>query len=210
MPYKFDRSATKKLLADKDTFAFTFMCILLEAYGSEVLDEEIEIISENIKDDFDVRISEEAENRINAAITAIKTDLPLRSFSIFRNVALALATGNIGPEDEQYDDELNACEILWCLYEMALLRSESVEEIKENLSPYVVDKINDVLDDEAEEKDDVAENTEEGVEAITQAQQEVYYNKYVTVSMFELIRQLGALGVSEGDRAAIIENFKVK
>lgn len=205
--FPFNEYAAKKLLGSRDTFAFVLMTILLSKYDTDIFDEEIEVIAAQIKDDFDVDIPEEVENRINAAITVLTTDLPMVSYHVFKAVAMAFAEGNIGTEEDREDEELNVCEILWALQEMALLRGQTMEEVKQELRPYVVDDLNNIIDDEAEDIDEVEETDEEGLEAITAAGKDPYYWKYTVESMKELIEQLRRLGAPEGVLVQIRQAF---
>lgn len=199
-PYIYNMQASKALLRSPDTYAFTLMCILLSKYDTEeVLEEEdTEVLFKNIEDDFGVHIPEEVENRINAAITVLTTDLPLVSFPVFKSVALAFAEGQIGDEDDREDEELNTCELLWALYEIAMLSGKTVPEIQEELSESVVEELNDIIDSEAEdpEDEDDDETKEEGIEDIQEAAKDPYYRRYVQASMEQLVRQLRSLGVA--------------
>lgn len=196
-PYPFSRQGTQELLKSDTTFAFVLMTILLAKYDTEFFDWETEVLSANVKDDFGVTMPEEAENRINAAITALTTDLPLTRFDVFEKTALAFAEGNIGSEDDREDGELNVCELIWALYEIALLKGQKVSEVKQDLSDRVVDKLNAIIDDEAEDLDEVDEPREEGINAITEVTQDPYYNRYVQQSLITLISQLRTLHVSQ-------------
>ena len=196
-PYPFSRQGTQELLKSEDTFAFVLMTILLAKYDTEFFDWETEVLAANVKDDFGVWMSEEAEDRVNAAITVLTTDLPLTRFDVFKATALAFAEGNIGTEENREDEELNVCELIWALYEIALLKGQKVSEVKQDLADRVVNKLNDIIDDEAEEIDEVDISAEDGVQAITEATQDPYYNRYVQQSLIALIAQLRKLHVSQ-------------
>ena len=196
-PYPFSRFGTQELLKADDTFAFVLMTILLAKYDTEFFDWETEVLAANVKDDFGVWMSEEAEDRVNAAITALTTDLPLQRFDVFKSTALAFAEGNIGTAEDREDEELNVCELIWTLYEIALLRGQKVSEVKAELSDNVVKKLNDIIDDEAEELDEVEEPRAEGVEAISEVTRDPYYNRYVQQSLVTLLGQLRKLHVPQ-------------
>lgn len=197
-PFSFKPAAVKELLSSKSTFAFVIMTILLSKYDTQIFEEETEIIAEQIKDDFQVDIPEEVENRLNAAINVLTTDLVFINFNVFKSVALAFAEGNIGDVENREDEELNVCEILWTLNEIALLKGITVQEVKESLRPYVVDELNKIIDDEAEDLDEVDETEEEGIEAITEVSRDPYYWRYTVESLTELLEQLRKLGVGDG------------
>lgn len=215
-PYPYNMETSRELLKSPDTYAFTLMCILLSKYeADEVLEEEnTEVVFKNIEDDFNVHIPEEVENRINAAITVLTTDLPLVSFPVFKSVALAFAEGQIGDEDDREDEELNTCELLWALYEIAILKGQTVPEVQVELSESVVEELNNVIDSEAEdpENDYKEENAEEtkadGIEDINEVAKDPYYNRYVRASMDQLVRQLKKLGVAPETCLEILTTFR--
>lgn len=195
-PYPYKLEETKKLLRSPDTFAFVLMSILITKYDTQFLEEEdSSALFLDIKEDFGVKLPEENENRINAAIQVLISDLPLISFPVFRSCALAFAEGQIGDEDDREDEELNTCELLWALYEISLLKGESVEEVQNSLSEEVVEKLNDVIDSEAEDEEDEDETKAEGIADINEVARDPYYRRYVKASMEALVRQLDRLGV---------------
>lgn len=196
-PYPFSKLGTQELLKSEDTFAFVLMTILLTKYDTEFFDWETEVLAANVKDDFGVWMSEEAEDRVNAAITVLTTDMPLKRYDVFKTVALAFAEGNIGTAEDREDEELNVCEMIWALYEIALLKGQKVSEVKAELSDKIVDKLNAIIDDEAEEIDEVEAPREEGIAAITETTRDPYYNRYVQQSLTTLIEQLRKLYVSQ-------------
>ncbi len=215
-PYPYSLETTRDLLKSPDTYAFTLMCILLSKYeADEILEEEnTEVIFKNIEDDFGTRIPEEVENRINAAITVLTTDLPLISFPVFKSVALAFAEGQIGDEDDREDEELNTCELLWALYEIAILKGQTVPEVQADLSESVVEELNNIIDSEAEDPDDdyEEENAEEtkaeGIADINEVAKDPYYNRYVHASLDQLVRQLRKLGVAPETCLEILTTFR--
>lgn len=199
--FPYNREGAKELLQSSDTYAFTLLTILLTQYETEeVLGEDAEVAAlfANVEEDFGVKLPEENENRIQAAILVLTSDLPLISFPVFRSCALAFAEGQIGDEEDREDGDLNTCELLWALYEMALLLGVKVEEVQEELSEEVVEKLNEVIDSEAEdvEEEEEDESKEEGIEDINEVARDPYYRRYVRASLEELVRQLRKLEVS--------------
>lgn len=183
------------MLASDTTFAFTLMTILLAYYDQEVFDEEEpEALFSRIEDDFNIKLSEEVENRINAALLVMTSDLAYTQVAAFKSVALALADGNIGSIPQGGDEELNAAEILWAVTEIGLLNGESFDEVSEAMSESVKTFCNDVVDGEAEDP----EYTEEGdeLDTLEEAIQETYYQKFVTANLLALAKQLLQLEVS--------------
>ena len=200
MAFKFKRDVASRLLASDETFAFTLMTILLAEYDQEVFDENPVVLFNRIEEDFRTTLPEEAENRINAAITAMTTDLFYTQFSAFKAITLALNEGDLGDlVDGEDTEDLNAAEILWAITEVGLLNGDNFAETQEKLSESVAIGCNAVIDDEAEDEEEIADATDTIMEAI----KEPYYQQYVTINLLELARQLAQLGVS----AAIIEDL---
>lgn len=200
MAFKFKRDAASQLLTSSDTFAFTLMTILLAEYDQEVFDENPVVLFNRIEEDFRTTLPEEAENRINAAITAMTTDLFYTQFSAFKAITLALNEGDLGElVDGEDNEDLNAAEILWAITEVGLLNGDNFTETQEKLSESIAIGCNAIIDDEAEDEEEIADTTD----TITEAIKEPYYQQYVTINLLELARQLAQLGVS----AAIIEEL---
>ena len=196
LKFKPKRSLAAKMLTSDTTFAFTLMTILLAYYDQEVFDEEEpEALFSRIEDDFHIKLSEEVENRINAALLVMTSDLAYTQVSAFKSVALALADGNIGSIPQGGDEELNAAEILWAITEMGLLNGESFDEASEVMSESVKRYCNSVVDDEAEDPE-YTEDEDEGPDNIEEAIQETYYQKFVTANLLALAKQLLQLEVA--------------
>lgn len=204
-PYNLEEA--KKLLSSPDTYAFVLMSILLTKYDTSFLEEEdSSAVIKSVEEDFNIHLPLEAENRINAAIQVLSSDLPYISFPVFKACALAFAEGQIGDEEDAEDDELNTCELLWGLYEMALLEGKTVEEIEGELSDEVVAGLNRIIDGEAEDEED-EEDEEDGVEEVNEVARDPYYRRYVRASTEELVRQLQRLGVPASTCAEILMEY---
>lgn len=188
----FDKVTAAELLSDDNTFAFTLMTILLAEYGQDVFDENPVALFNRIEEDFRIKLPEDAENRINAALTAMTTDLFYTQFSAFKSIALALTEGDIGAiaDDEEEDEELNAAEILWAIVEVGLLNGEDFNETQEQLSESVAAGCNAIIDSEAEDEDEV-----DDVDTVQDAMREPYYQKFVTINLLTLVEQLAKLKV---------------
>lgn len=184
-----------KLLSSDNTFAFTLMVILLAAYDQDVFDENPVVLFNRIEDDFRVKLPEETENRINAALTAMTTDLFYTQFSTFKAITLALNEGDIGSIADGIDDDeedINAAEILWAITEVGLLNGDTFSEIQEKLSDSVAARCNMLIDSEAEDEETINAETDTIEEAI----KEPYYQKYVTINLLELAQQLLRLNIA--------------
>lgn len=192
---KLNKAAARKLLASDETFAFTLMTILLSTYGQDTFDENPIVLFKRLEEDYSIKLPEESENRINAALTAMTTDLFYTQWAAFKAIVLALNEGDIGsiPDDgDGEDEELSATEILWGITEVGLLTGENFITAEASLSDSIAEKCNAVIEDEAEDTEEVDDDVDQTEEAFA----EPYYQKYVTANLLELARQLLSLGVS--------------
>lgn len=194
--FDINRSAAAELLASDETFAFTLMTILLNEYEQDLFDENPVALFNRIEEDFRIKFPEENENRVNAALTAMTTDLFYTQFSAFKSITLALNEGDIGEiaDGDEDEEDLNAAEILWAITEVGLLNGETFTEVQDKISDSVATGCNAVIDNEAEEEEEIDNDTDSIEEAI----KEPYYQKYVTINLLELARQLLSLNVPAG------------
>lgn len=190
MKYQFDRKTTKELLKGKGTKAFVLLVIIL-SYLPEGEDDLAEIDTEtlfaDLEEEFECNIPEENENKINAVITALNTDLFWRATSVTKAISMAFADGDIGDIAIGDDEEVEACYLLWALLEVGMIHNLSLLDSINQCSDSVISYINEVLDDEAEER-----NTE--VDEIDEIMRDPYYHKYISHNLLELSAQLLKLG----------------
>lgn len=189
---KLDRKAASRLLGRDDTFAFVLMAIAIDKYGEDMADD-AEVLMMDLEDDFSCKIPDEGRNRIQAACTAMTTDLFFRNRNVFTAVALALADGDIGSIPSGGDEELDACRCLWAMTEVGLLNGMEFDEVSDAFSDDVVNLVNDVVDNEAEDKEDELEGDD--VDTAEEAMAETYYQRFVIANMLEISSQLLELGV---------------
>lgn len=190
--YPFDKKATKELLKDRSTYATVLLAIAL-AYLPEgeddMADIDTEVLFTDLEEEFECDIPEENENKLNAAITALNTDLFYRSFNVAKAISLAFHDGDIGDiANGNEDEEVEACYLLWATLEVGLINGSSFIESIGEFSQSVVNKINEVLDDEAEDKDSE-------VDEIDEVMRDPYYHKYISYNILQLTSQLFKLGV---------------
>lgn len=187
---RLNRSAAARLLSRDDTFAFVLMAIAMDKYGDD-MSEDPEVLIMDLEDDFGCRIPDEGRNRIQAAVTVMTTDLFYRNANVFKAVALALSDGDIGGIPDGDDEELDACRCLWATTEVGLLNGQDFGEVADACSDDVVDMVNGVVDNEAEDREEVDDDTDTMEEAMA----ETYYQRYVVANMLEMASQLLSLGV---------------
>lgn len=191
MSFPFNKDAASKLLADTETFSFTLMTILLAAYGEEVFEEdETAVLFTNLEEDFRCTLSEETENKINAALTVMTTDLFYTNPNVFTATALAFTDGDIGDIPTGVMEEIDAPAALWTIFEVSLINGDEAEDTPELFTPAVKQYVDSLIASEAIDLDQVDSETDTTEEAF----QEPYYQQYVNTKIKELARQLKVLG----------------
>lgn len=181
MALKLEPSKVAELLANPNTYATTFHVILLATLGEQFYSmDPVEIFSE-LESRFNCRIAEEGENRINALLTLMSSDVALQDPEAFQAVAQSLAGGEIGDAMDGLLDTLESLEVLWALYELTLN-----QEQEDEASPAVLRFIDEVL---------ASENDEDGMEGVQQDLEEM---------KVRLHTQLASMGVAPEDLLAFI------
>jgi hypothetical protein len=182
--FKFDVREAAALIRDPDTYGLTLMTILLEAYDSEELfNPELDSIELylQLEEDFRAQITEEGENRIQAAMLAMSTDAFYTDPLVTRATAMALYEGDLGDMVNGVLEPVEYPEILWAVYEVGLLRDD-----EEPFAPAVQSWIDRLAADTAEDMDGV-----DGQEVLP------YYARLLQEDRERLKDQLRKLGVEE-------------
>lgn len=209
---KFKLNAVRQLLKAENTFAFVLMAIALDLYGDEVFTKDPLELFKDMEDDLTGKLSEENENKLNAAITVMTSDVALRDPEVFTAVAKSFSAEDIDDiTDGEPDDDLGATEALWAIMEIGLLNDETFEAIEEQMSRPVIDCINAAMDNEGVDLDaleDAEEETrEEAEQDIEKAALEPYYRKACTLNLLEMMRQLASIGVTKTVIADMLATF---
>lgn len=185
----FHRDIMAALLENEDTSAFVLMTILINEFeDKDIFESETEVLFDDIERTFHIKLPEDNENKINAAITAMSTDLFYTNFDVFKAITFSLNEGDIGDVEDD-DDVPTVPEIMWAIVEVALLNGTTFSETE--FPKNMEDLINDIIDNEAEDKDEV----DDEVDTIEEAMTEPYYQRYVTIKLLEVARDLLRLGV---------------
>lgn len=193
MAYPFKKSEAAKLLASDDTYAFVLMTILLPVFGDDLFTEDSSILFADIEDYFDCHLSEESENRINAAITAMTTDLFFTNVNMFNAIALAFAEGDIGDIPEGILETPDVGDMLWAVQEVSLLIGEpkESEEFQSMFSPSVMSYVGDMIASVAEDLDEVPDDVDE----LDEAFDEPYFERVINENTAQMVKQLYMIGV---------------
>lgn len=168
-----DTQVARELLIDPDTTGTELLCIAADLFrepdgGNSLFDEYGEpvdptVIWTALNEHYDVWVSEEGENRLNAVILALTGDGFYTEPEIFMSVCNALYDGDIGDPLEMAMNDIGIEEVLWGIFEVEMLRDGPGE-----FSPAVRAMIRRVMDS------DVLEETE--TDAITARAKDMYSN----------------------------------
>lgn len=194
---QFNKRVAGKLLSSPDTFAFTLMTLLLDLYDDAVFTTDPAVLFKNMEEDLDGKLIEDNENKINAAITVMTTDLALRDPGVFTAVAKAFSGEDIDDviDDGKADVAAHAC--LWAAIEMGLLNGDTLDDVTDSMSNAVIAVMNDSLDNYGvDTEEEVSEEREEAEARVEDAVTEPYYRKACTLNLFALTKQLLRLEVS--------------
>lgn len=202
MPYPFKKDEAAKLLASDDSYAFVLMTILLPVFGEDLFEEDTAILFTDIENYFGCHLSEESENRINAAITAMTTDLFFTNINMFNSIALAFSEGDIGDIPSGVMETPDVEEALWAVQEVALLLGERKEspEFQDLFSDEVVRYVSDLIGSVAEDLEEVPDY----VDTVEEAFEEPYFSRIITENMTAMFKQLYMLGASPDKLSAYL------
>lgn len=208
----FDKHKAAKLLANDSTFAFVLLSIVLNKYTDDNDDfpqiyvDEPEVLFKELEEDFSIKLPEENENKLNAALTVLTTDLFYTNYSAFNKIAQTLCAGDPGVLNE--DNDMDACKCMWAIVEAGLITGVTMDKANEVFSRSVIEKINDIVDNEAEDKEAQLEDFEaDELDTLEEAIAENYYQRYLTCNLLELGQQLLALGVQEAYVGEMLGDF---
>ena len=133
--YPYDMEISRELLRDASASATVKLIIVMAAYPDEVFgdaEKEIEPLDPielwmRIEEDFRVTLPEQAENKINALVTALSTDAFYDRVEPFAAICSALYVGDMDDIIDQSFDELTLPEMLWGIFEVELGREGSTD-----------------------------------------------------------------------------------
>ena len=161
-PVQLDEGACRRLLGDPDTPAFVLLTIAMWALGPVVLgDPDNDIDAEDpaemwaaLYDRFDVWISEDGQNKLNAIIMALQGDLFYRDTDVFNAVVTALPDGDLGDLiDSELASDITLADILWAMLEVDIAAGYD-DETRPRFSP----GIQSIVDRElAQSQEDMSE-----------------------------------------------------
>lgn len=119
-PTRIDQKVAYKLLSSEGTFATTLHYILLITFQDEVYELPPAELFNRLEELYNVKLPQEAEDRINAILTLMLTNGYYQDPGTCRAVTLAFADGDPGFELLQSDPTVP--EVIWAAYEASLNR----------------------------------------------------------------------------------------
>lgn len=146
------------LLDDPSTFATTLLAICLIMYGDETFKVDQLVLYQWLKEDFGNDLCEENESKLAAILAALTTNFFYTDLDVFKSTCKTLASGDPGAYDtEIFNDEPTIPEILWGMYEVALVSEDSsidsddfsgaVKFYVDSIFKNDINDINDTIDD---------------------------------------------------------------
>lgn len=169
-----DVEVARELLIDPDTTGTELLCIVAdlfkEADGTNTLFEDGEpvdptVIWTALHEHYNVWVSEEGENRLNAVLLALTGDGFYTEPEIFMSVCNALYDGDIGDPLEMVMNDTGIEEVLWAIFEVEMLRDGPGD-----FAPAVKAKIREVMDRDALDPDEADDITERARQMYTNLQ----------------------------------------
>lgn len=163
-------------LLDPDTYATVLLAICLKKYGTEIFDVDQLTVIQWLKEDFKLKeIAEENENKLKAAMALVTTDYFYNTKNVFEAICFTLSGGK--PDEE---DELTIPELMWGIYEAALLSDDNSVEMND-FSQNIKDYINNILESDIVDDFKIPD--------------EVLYSLYIKDNVKELKEQLEDVGL---------------
>lgn len=198
--------AACRILEDEDASAFVLMAILLDRYGDEVFEEDPEALFKNIEEDFRCKLPEENENRINAAILSMATDLPYHKPNVFKAVALAFTEGDIGDIPDGEDEELDGSAAIWTVAELGLLNDDPPgDEAISLYSEAVQNLVGELIREQAADEEEIPDS----VDTMEEALDTPYFIVRVEEEIKAIAAQLNELGAPATAIQEILDTFGV-
>ena len=205
----FDRTAAREALKDTGSYATVLLAIVLD-YLPEGEDDlatlDVDEVVDRLEKDFSVKIPDENVCKINAATIALTTDYWATDSRTFKAVALAFDTGDIGELASGDDEPVDACQLLWAIMEISIItggigEEGSFEDTADYLSERVTAMINKVVDSEAEDKDDLDLDDDDGLEDTLHIP---YYGRYINARLMMLAGQVMQLAGKDKNKRTVL------
>jgi hypothetical protein len=131
--FPLDREMCGRLLAEPDTSSTALHLILLTEFGDDLYGDEDSpamdpvLIWRLVRERFSVTVPEENENKINAMMLGVSTDVFYEDPQAFIAISMALYSGDLGDIVSGIMEDPTLNELLWGIFEVALNRDDDME-----------------------------------------------------------------------------------
>lgn len=137
---KLNDRGIQNALSSKLTYASVLITIALYSFADETFEMDPAELFNELEKKYKVKIPEENENKINAALILLTTDLPFTDADVFNMVVNSFSDGDLGI-DSYGIEEPSMLEILWMLYESSVILNETDLECSEEVNEFINDII---------------------------------------------------------------------
>lgn len=193
-----------KLLEGDDAYATSVLSLAISLYdGDELYNKDIDVVFDDLEQEYSCELSEENKNKLQAAITLLTTEAFYTRLNAFKAIVLAFNEGDLGglPDDE--DEEIEGSEIIWAVFEAGLMDNSNIDEMGGSFSESISSYISKVVSDEAEDLEEVPDD----VDTIAEMLDTDYYMDCIKKNCILLAQQLSELGFDKTALAQfLIEN----
>lgn len=180
-----------KLLEGDDAYATSVLALAISLYdGYELYKKDIDVVFDDLEQEYSCELSEENKNKLQAAITLLTTEAFYTRLNAFKAIVLAFNEGDLGglPDDE--DEEIEGSEIIWAVFEAGLMDNSNIDEMVGSFSESISSYISKVVSDEAEDLEEVPDD----VDTIAEMLDTDYYMDCIKKNCILLAQQLSELG----------------
>lgn len=180
-----------KLLEGDDAYATSVLALAISLYdGYELYKKDIDVVFDDLEQEYSCELSEENKNKLQAAITLLTTEAFYTRLSAFKAIVLAFNEGDLGglPDDE--DEEIEGSEIIWAVFEAGLMDNSNIDEMVGSFSESISSYISEVVSNEAEDLEEVPDD----VDTIAEMLDTDYYMDCIKKNCILLAQQLSELG----------------
>lgn len=193
-----------KLLEGDDAYATSVLALAISLYdGYELYKKDIDVVFDDLEQEYSCELSEENKNKLQAAITLLTTEAFYTRLNAFKAIVLAFNEGDLGglPDDE--DEEIEGSEIIWAVFEAGLMDNSNIDEMVGSFSESISSYISEVVSNEAEDLEEVPDD----VDTIAEMLDTDYYMDCIKKNCILLAQQLSELGFDKTALAQfLIEN----
>lgn len=180
-----------KLLEGDDAYATSVLALAISLYdGYELYKKDIDVVFDDLEQEYSCELSEENKNKLQAAITLLTTEAFYTRLNAFKAIVLAFNEGDLGglPDDE--DEEIEGSEIIWAVFEAGLMDNSNIDEMVGSFSESISSYISEVVSNEAEDLEEVPDD----VDTIAEMLDTDYYMDCIKKNCILLAQQLSELG----------------